>query len=303
MCIGDITNASNASDAQAAMHKLVKDTSEYCDKKHGVDAMDMARRKNPLEKNKIQSVLKEAGKETTGRWNKALLSNDVSYRGMANVRRDVSLEEKDKKSHFQIKPDRFHFDRQAVKDQLVSLIDLGTNVNWTDLARKYKVLHPKGHPAKNGNEVLKAFAVEEGLVISSSKRRNRRGKRKIDIDGVEIDLTTLFPTDEALKADTRDKISSGVWDIGSPIVPITVQCKRLNSKGRIETRTLTMYGRSYTLQKIMDRTLVSHTKEGFMRKPYPPDYSISDAKQELAEKGMVLVSNARTGKFVAIVKL
>lgn len=53
IALGNITNASNTSDAQAAIHKLVKHSSEHCDKKNGLDAMDVARRKNPLEKNKI----------------------------------------------------------------------------------------------------------------------------------------------------------------------------------------------------------------------------------------------------------
>lgn len=286
--LSNVTNAATATEAQEALHNLNKTVSQVCEEKHGKNAMETARAENPLHKDQVKSVMKKLGTKMTKRWNQALQSNDLGYRGMANVRRDVSLEEKENKSQYAIKPDRFNFNRQLVKDTLISMIEQGKDVNWSDLARRHKVYHPKGHEAKNANEVLKAFAVEEGLVVPSTRQRSRRGKRKIDIDGIEVDLTSLFPTDEALKADTRERIASGEWDIGSPIVPITVQCKRLNSRGKIETRTMTMYGRAYTLQKIMDRTLVTHTQKGFMRKPYPADYNIVDAKQELKKKGLFL---------------
>ena len=50
-----------------------------------------------------------------------------------------------------------------------------------------------GELAKIANEVIKGYAISEGLYQPAADTpRSRRGKRKIDIEGIEIDLLAIF---------------------------------------------------------------------------------------------------------------
>ena len=271
--------------AQAAVKDIVAAADSYNDTIHGKENMDTARANNPPDQEKMKRILKSVGKEITERYNKAILKNNKSYRGMANVRRDTTLEDKDNTKKSVINHERFDFNRQAVKEDIVKTTESGKKPVWLDLARRFPVKRPDGELAKNANEVIKMFAISEGLHQPAIIQRTRRGKRKIEVEGVEVDLTALFPTDQALKTLTREKIAAGIIDIGQPVVPITLRYKKITN-GKIETVTVTMYGRAYPLQTIMDKTLRDHSKEGFLRPPFPPDYDINVALTELAAKGM-----------------
>ena len=271
--------------AQAAVKDIVAAADRYNDTIHGKENTDTARANNPPDQEKMKRILKSVGKEITERYNKAILKNNKSYRGVANVRRDTTLEVKDNTKKSVINQERFDFNRHAVKEDIVKTTASGKKPVWLDLARRFPVKRPDGELAKNANEVIKMFAISEGLHQPAIIQRTRRGKRKIEVEGVEVDLTALFPTDQALKTLTREKIAAGIIDIGQPVVPITLRYKKITN-GKIETVTVTMYGRAYPLQTIMDKTLRDHSKEGFLRPPFPPDYDINVALTELAAKGM-----------------
>ena len=252
---------------------------------HGKDSMEELRTKEPLEQAQLNRILKEVGNNVTDKMNTAILTHNGSYRKSANIRRDTVLETKENSKPSVIKHERFTFDRDSVRREIEDVTSSGGKIVWMELARRFTVKRPDGEVAKNANEVLKRFAISEGLYEASEQPRIRRGKRKIQIEGLEIDLSAMFPTDQALKAKTREKIASGALKIGDPIAPITLRCKKIDDRGQIKTHTVTMYGRALTLQHVMDSTLKQHSKEGFLRRLYPTDYTISTALTELAAKG------------------
>ena len=152
------------------------------------------------------------------------------------------------------------------------------------MSRIFPVLQQDGRPASNGNTVLKQFAIDESLIAPTESVRQRRCKRKIEMRGLKIDLSKIFPTDQALKDVTRQKIAAGVWSVGTPICPITLQYKRVEN-GQIATRDLTIHGRTFSLQYVMDRTLRWHEERGLLRPPFTDDYDVKRALSELEQKG------------------
>ena len=280
-----LTESSDPTSAQEAVNNVITSVNQYNNIKHGLEQMERARSKSKPEQELVTKVIKEVGREITDRYNSSILKNNQSYRSMANIRRDITLTITENAKPSVIKHERFGFDRVAVKAHITEMSEAGIKPVWVDVARRFPVRRPDGELAKNANEVLKRYAISEGLYQpATATPRSRRGKRKIEIEGIEIDLSAIFPTDQALKSLTREKISAGIIDIGQPIVPVTLSYKRI-LKGKIETVVVTMYGRAYPLQTIMDKTLRDHSKEGFLRRPFPDDYNISTALSELAAKG------------------
>ena len=284
------TEASSPVTALKSMDQLFSNVSEYHDQVFKKNVMEEAREQNPPEhcQKMANRLAQEVGKSVVEPINKALLAKNVSYQAISDIFRSAKLEEKEnsKFSKYTIKEGRFIFDRDGVRNAVQEKLKAGTKINWSELSRTHKVLQSEyGRPALNASMFLKAYAISEGLVEKSDKQIVRRGKRKIDVGGIQVDLTMIFPTDDALKGDTRSKIAAGVWDIGTPIVPITLHTKRINRHGIVETVSQTLSGRAYSLQKIMDATLVAHDEAGFLRQPFPADYSLSTALKELAGLG------------------
>ena len=153
------------------------------------------------------------------------------------------------------------------------------------LIQQQPVMKSNGKQASNANQILKVFAIQEGLLLDEGVTRERRAKRKLNIDGNEVSLSDFFPTLDALSQDTKDKIASGEWDIGTPIVPVSVKVKVINDKGDIATRTNELYGRAYSLQQIMDKTLHNLEEYGLLRSLYPSNSNLTEVKQELKHKG------------------
>ena len=234
---------------------------------------------------KTASSLKDALKEQT---NRAVLRRGLSYNQFVNWRRDSTHDEtlEPKRKQYKANPDSYQFDEAAVKKDIEAAIESGAKkINFSKLSRDHTVLKGGGTPASNGNQVLKAYAVREGLVEDSGTPRERRAKRKLDIDGTIINLPDVFPTLEDLTNDTKQKIDSGEWDVGTPIVPIQLRVKKVNSNGKVETLTTTLYGRAFTLQQIMDMTLKRIDAAGLLRPLYPHDSDINKVLKDLTQKG------------------
>lgn len=239
----------------------------------------------------VKEVLTAVGRETADTTNNGILANNLSYNQHNAVRHKNMLSNDNKENQptakpYVIKHDRFKFDHKQVHEDITQELQQKGKVKWAELARKHSVLHLDGKPASNGNQVLKAFAVDKGLIEANEQKRTRRTKRKLDVRGLKVDLSLIYPTQDALKEITRSKIALGIWDIGTPIVPITLQYKKINNHGIIHTSTMTLSGRTFSLQKIMDRTLREHEKAGILRKCYPLTEDITTARADLATKGV-----------------
>ena len=133
--------------------------------------------------------------------------------------------------------------------------------------------------------MLKAFAIREGLVADDGMSWERRVKRKLDIEGAILNLPDVFPTLDILTSDTKEKIKSGEGDIGTPIVLIELRVKKVNAQGKVETVTTQLYGRAFSLQQIMDRTLKKVDAAGLLRPLYPEDSDITQVLEDLSKKG------------------
>lgn len=240
------------------------------------------------------SMMKAIAPQIVEPMNEAILGGDLSYKGISNLRRHLGLEQQTPKHKPKnIRPDIYDFDKEGVAASINGMAADG-KVNWLELSRRHPVKLLCGKPALNGNQILKQYAIQEGLyqVDENCKPRERRSKRKLDVgDGVTISLADMLPTDQALKGVTREKIASGEWDIGTPIVPITLYLKKLNKEGDIERSSVTIHGRAFSLQKIMDSSLQDAENLGLLRKTYPVTYDIQKALKELEAVGECHVNN------------
>lgn len=106
----------------------------------------------------------------------------------------------------------------------------------------------------------------------------------MDIDGIKLCISELFPTDQ--KSITKASILRGDFDIGFPIVPITLRHRMIGKNGESATKDVVMCGRAFSLQTIMDRTLVEQEQAGTLRQPYRKEADIDEALRDLRTKGM-----------------
>lgn len=285
--IGRINNVYTAADgdkSKALLIETVAKCGEELSDKYGKD-LTITLASKERDQSLVNNVLSKVGEELVESNNIGILSHNASYNQQANInRRSTHMEKESSGKVYSVKHERFAFNREAVRSKIQELIHEQKDINYQQLSREYEVHQSSGKLASNGNQVIRAYAESVGLVEPKSNRRVRRGKRKLEVDGLKVDLTKIYPTSSALKEVTKKNIVSGLWDIGSPIVPITLLCKRIE-KGRLVSYTNTMHGRAFTLQKILDRALVQHEKEGLLRQPFALSYDIADAKTELADKG------------------
>lgn len=230
----------------------------------------------------VFTVVKSSITEVT---NMAVLANNVSYRTMSNLRRDITLVKSDKQQRprHPIKHDLFVFDRELVKKHLA---DFNEKMVWTDLARHFPVTQQNGKPALNAPQVLKSFAIDNGLCEQPiNLPQKRRVARKLTIGDSQISMKNFLPNDQELKEVTKEKIISGDIDIGSPIVPISLRTRSIGKDGQLTVHDTVLHGRKFSLQSIMDRSLKEQEELGLLRVTYPEDHDLAVALQELQEKG------------------
>jgi hypothetical protein len=205
------------------------------------------------------------------------------------VRRGITLERKEcSRQVYKPNPDNYLFDTQKICNTIANCTAKGEKVNWAQLARDNPVtILASNKVASNGNQILKQYALNEGLVDSNLniKKRDRRSKRKLEMDGIKFSISNALPNAYQLKKETIDRIASGELDIGNPLVPITLDCIRIGKDGNLVTHKITTRGRAYNLQAIMDRLLLSHEKAGYLRDPFPLDGDINTIKKDLESKG------------------
>jgi hypothetical protein len=262
-----IINKSRSKDPQHCVKKITEKIDPDFEKKFGVTftAAFTSMIQLGVKSDQIKNTVDTVGEAIASDTNKVILSNNLSYRSMANVRKKNVLEDKKEQTtkRYEIKHDNFLFDREAVK------VELGVTPNpvWSHLAERFVVFQQNGKPAMNGGQVLKAYAIDEGLCAPLPDTvRARKVNRRIDVDGVNVSISKLLPHDDKLKGQTKNMILSGEMDIGTPIVPITLHVRKYNKIQKRMVRTeVRLEGRAYSLQSIMDKSLKEQEQEGMLR--------------------------------------
>ena len=96
-----------------------------------------------------------------------------------------------------------------------------TEVNWSDMARKYEVIDGSGELAKNGGQIIKEYARSSGIDVDSISKKRKNGnpivrkckKRFISsCVSVPVDCSNI-----QLKTELGKRIESGEFSIGVPI--------------------------------------------------------------------------------------
>ena len=250
----------------------------------------------------IQRTIDRIGQDSIATTNRAVLANDVSFRKLQNVRRGIVLEKKEStRAPYKPDPNNYIFDVQSVCNTIVHCTVKGKKINWSRLARDNPVfIAGTNKVALNGNQILKEYALAEGLIPEPGKEhvRERRSKRKLELDGVEFTIANALPNAYQLKQETIDRIARGELDIGKPLVPITLDIVKIGNDGELKTEKLTTRGRAYSLQKVMDKLLLTQERAGYLRSAFPEDGDINVIRKELESKGEGFFSLQNTIKVV-----
>ena len=114
------------------------------------------------------------------------------------------------------------WDNEAVKAEVQSYPD-GTQVNWSDLARRHVIKNTTGELAKNGGQIAQEWLKYVGVDTNRFKRlQSAPGKRvrRKKLRGAGGEITVATPqTNTEIKNDLQKKILSGEYLIGELITP------------------------------------------------------------------------------------
>ena len=90
----------------------------------------------------------------------------------ARKRRKCEIEEeisgKRQKKNHSGNFERMLWDKEALKKEIQSKQD-GEKINWSEIARQYKVTNKRGEIAKNGGQIVQEWLVNEGVNIQRFK--------------------------------------------------------------------------------------------------------------------------------------
>ena len=68
-------------------------------------------------------------------------------------------------------------------------------------------------------------------------------------------------------------------------MPLTLDIVKIGNDGELKTEKLTTRGRAYSLQKVMDKLLLTQERAGYLRSAFPEDGDINVIRKELESKG------------------
>ena len=148
------------------------------------------------------------------------------------------------------------FDKCTLKNEVNGYAE-GTIVNWSDLARRYKITNKRGSPAKNGGQIVQDFLVSEGIDVDKFKKtikQDRVRRRKLRGKGGEISLPTP-ETNDSLKNTLKAKILNGDIHVGEMIVPKKYSKLVLSKDNEIQAEEFVVQGRKIPLDEIRKYTL------------------------------------------------
>lgn len=65
--------------------------------------------------------------------------------------------------------------------------------------------------------------------------------------------------------------------------------KSVNANGNLTTKIVTTHGRTFSLQKILDRTLLDQEEANMLRPPFPADGSLQQILKDLNANGRIVL--------------
>ena len=168
------------------------------------------------------------------------------------ILKKIESGKKVKKDHVGVIP---AWEEQACILYVNSLPD-DTVINFSALAKQFKLLNSASKLASNAGQILKEIFLKKNINFERLSYRGktagprfRRRKRKINkiVDiSVPCDLTN-----EAVKAKMKELILDGTYTAGEPVVPQTFQRHFVDKEsGKVCTEEFTVSGRKLSLQYI-----------------------------------------------------
>mgnify|MGYP001792965718 CR=1 FL=1 len=75
---------------------------------------------------------------------------------------------------FELKPENYIFDRDVAWHTITAIGEDDNKLNFAQLARDIPVYLSHGKVASNGNQILKQFAINEGLLEKSDGEKRKK---------------------------------------------------------------------------------------------------------------------------------
>ncbi|CAC5383129.1 unnamed protein product [Mytilus coruscus] len=171
----------------------------------------------------------------------------------------------------------YNFDKQGFLIYLTAKPN-GSHVNWTQLARLFKVKIPQ-----NAGQILQAYAKYNKIDISSFtghpnmyQKRVRRAKQIINMKTTKVAIPTPRPA-KKLKEDIMKKIQSGDIYIGEEVVPKNITTTKNDSSAALVEVNQNVSGRKIPLAHIRQTALRDQIKLGILNHDSDQDYeNLSD---------------------------
>ena len=120
--------------------------------------------------------------------------------------------------------EKMTWDKEGLQKE-VENYESGTFINWSELARRYKITNTAGELAKNGGQIAQECLKAEGVDLSWFVKEAARSDGKPIIRkrlkkgaGVEISIP-LPETNEKLKQKLKTQVISGEYNTGELVVP------------------------------------------------------------------------------------
>lgn len=181
---------------------------------------------------------------------------------------------------------KMNFDKEGLVLEATSWTPT-TKVNWSVLARKYKILNRKGEIAANGGSIAKAYLLErekEGMHLQFKdkdvKKTIVRRKRKTIPDCGNVPMP-LEMNPKKLKKQVLQEIMDRNINIGKAIVPRKYKKYKLDKNGHVVNSEFVVEGRKVPLLEIRQKHL--HDNIHLMRL-HPDSYFDALTYEEVCDK-------------------
>ncbi|XP_057299871.1 uncharacterized protein LOC130630393 [Hydractinia symbiolongicarpus] len=157
----------------------------------------------------------------------------------------------------------------------------GHQINFSDLARRHKLVNSNGIQPQNCGQVLKELLINNGCnltrfrncvtanQLSTEFTKVRRKKRKLDIPNFKNMSFPVETTNKEVNEKLKDKITTGEYSLGDLIVPQSFT-KAILKEDKIIHETVEVSGRKMPLTEIRKNMLEKHLP--FMRLRSDKDY-------------------------------
>ncbi|KAK3718960.1 hypothetical protein QZH41_017573, partial [Actinostola sp. cb2023] len=154
-----------------------------------------------------------------------------------------------------------NWDKIGLREEVEGYED-GMKVNWSALAKKYKITNKAGQIAKNGGQIAQEFVVNEGLNFHRFyKRPGKEGKRirRKKLRGMGGEISIPVPqTNKNLNDMLKLKIQRGEYTVGELVVPRKYEKLVIDKEGNIVKTEFVVEGRKQPLEEIRKRMIEKH---------------------------------------------